>query len=112
MNAHDQVPDHVPDVVLHLTEVAITTYARNQPQQGIDDCDAPFLAEEIVKSLHRRGYLTWPGRALDRESLVLAVFTAIGWAVDDPNDDRTTAEVAVDALIPLIRQLTGTSPER
>jgi hypothetical protein len=53
-----------------------------------------------------------PDRAPDRESMVLAVFTAIDHAIDDPNDQRTTAEVAVDALIPLIRQLTGTSPER
>lgn len=110
MNPYDQIPGHplagVPDVVLLTARTVLHGCA------GIDPNESDDAADAVVQGLREGGYVTWPGRAPDRESLVLAVFVAIAHAVDDDGDRRSTAEVAVDALLPLIRQLTGTSPDR
>jgi hypothetical protein len=106
---YDEVAGHplagVPQDVLTVAETAITAYAQGQPQQGVDEHDAEDLAALVVGGLHEAGYVTWPGRAPDRESLVLAVMQV----QDDyrrfqDDEDVTFAERVVDALIvPLLK---------
>ena len=95
----------VPQEVLDVAYAAVGAW---QVMDGVPDVEVRYVSDALVANLNSRGYVTWPGRAPDRDSLVLAIFMAIGHAVDDLDDERATAEVVVDEVVlPLLRQLCG-----
>jgi hypothetical protein len=105
---YDRIAGHplagVPQDVLTVAEAAITAYAQRQPQQGVDEHDAEDLAALVVGGLHEEGYVTWPTRVPDRESLVLACQTA-AWQADE---ERSIVEAIVDEVVlPLLATLGG-----
>lgn len=75
---------------------------------GVDPNESDDNADSLVYTLYRAGYVTWPGRAPDREALILAVMTAQSWQSNE--DGRSVSEYLVDTVIlPLIAGTVGPS---
>ena len=109
MTRYDDVPDHplagVPQAVLDVSRRVLREAAE---ERDVDPELAEPLADLIVWRLHESGYVTWPGRVPDRESLVLAVLSAQAWQSGE--DGRSVAEYLVDTVVlPLLAGMVGPS---
>lgn len=109
MTHPDRVAGHpltgVPEDVLLVAREAVGAFDETD---SWDDDVVRELGDAVVANLTSRGYVTWPGRAPDRESLVIAVMFAQAWQSNE--DGRTVSEYLVDTVVlPLIAGIVGPS---
>jgi hypothetical protein len=102
---YDRIAGHplagVPLDVLTVARAAVESAARDRITFADTTDD---VADRVVEALHEEGYVVWPGRLPDRESLVLACQTA-AWQA---SEHTPVIEAIVDEVVlPLLRRLNG-----
>lgn len=76
----------------------------------LPDNDIVSIGDAVAANLSVRGYLTWPTRAPDRESLVLALMQVAREYERSDDASRSYHEWIVDdVILPLLSQLGGGS---
>lgn len=119
MRTYDDEPRHplhgVPTEVRRVASEALGAWEFTDDWR---DIDVQRVADAVVANMRSRGYVTWPGRVPDRESLVLAL-QQVDYEYQRSHDEsRSYHEWLVDDLVlPLLHQVSnvtdaGTSPER
>jgi len=108
--------DDVSLIPAEVFEVVRDTLAQVVPSMRVvsrvvDPGDVQAVARTIVENMRDAGYVTWPSRVPDRESLVLAlVVCQREWEAGDVDGAPSLLEHLVDDMVlPLLRHVAGAS---
>lgn len=107
---YDAVPGHpLAGVPREVLDVAYDALGAWELTDDVGDDELRAVADAVVANLRSRGYVTWPTRLPDRESLVLAlVGVANEYVADEEHQVGSYGEFVIDRFVlPLLRRLNG-----